>query len=497
MRPRFALAALAAAAVGVAGAGAAEPAPRNPFLAASASPTFHHDPAATGSTPLPGPVAGEALELQVIRTRANGPSCWSLVGEPYAGGAVPVWGATVTHVTKVLVDGPRFELVDKHRIDREMDLHWNCVLLRGNRLAVLDPNQRRVMLFGDRRPGEAESPIAELARFVLPAAVPGKPQTLTAAYDGHLLVLTDAGHLVALRVEGLGSPAPALALAASLDLASVDGDIACHNSQPVDPDGGVYLVSDLAMTKVRWTGKRFEPVWHAAYDTRGPKAPRRVRPGLELLRVLAGAEGTGSGTTPTLLEDVVVIVDGRTPNRLVAFWRGEIPPGWEPRVAGGEALDPRVAGVLELPFATPAGRGFSTENSPAAWGDAVAVAQWNGIFPVDDPLPGVQRARWDADAAELRLDWSRGDVNLNNVLTVSTATGLLYGQGVEAGRSVYRALDWTTGETAWAFDLGDAGDAAFDGGNQQSILPDRSLVWGCKAGIARLRVVESEAATPR
>jgi hypothetical protein len=179
---------------------------------------------------------------------------------------------------------------------------------------------------------------------------------------------------------------------------------------------------------------------------------------------------------------VAVIVDGHRPaNNLVAFWRDAPPAGW--RALPGQ--DARVAGVLRLPYATPEGRGFSTENSPAAGGFAVAAAQWNGFDPPCDPVPGVQQVRWDPTVRRLALTWANPAVHMNGVLTHAAGSGLLYSTGRRG--CIYRlvGLDWRTGEVRLDVPLGD--DPRFiDPGNQIVVLPDRSLLYGSARGLVRI-----------
>ena len=151
------------------------------------------------------------------------------------------------------------------------------------------------------------------------------------------------------------------------------------------------------------------------------------------------------------------------------------PPDWR----GLPGYDRRVAAVTPLPYATAAGAGFNTENSPTAWGYEIATAQWNGIGPKRDPMPGVQKLRWDPRRRSLDVVWATDAVALNNILTYSDGSKLVYGTGLAVGTDVYHfyALDWATGRVVLDLPLGD-GDEFIDGGNQLTVLADRSLVYG-------------------
>ena len=100
---------------------------------------------------------------------------------------------------------------------------------------------------------------------------------------------------------------------------------------------------------------------------------------------------------------MVIVIDGHQPNnRMVAFWRDEIPSDW----AGLPGLRPPAsAAVTPLPYATAQGDGFNIENSPTAWGYEIATAQWNGIGPTEDPRPRRPEAPLGPPAAG-RWTWS-------------------------------------------------------------------------------------------
>jgi hypothetical protein len=95
----------------------------------------------------------------------------------------------------------------------------------------------------------------------------------------------------------------------------------------------------------------------------------------------------GRGT----MDRLVLAVDSARQNKLVAFWRDEIPSDWQ----GLPGEDRRVAAVLSLPYSTWERGGFSAENSPPVAGYDAVVAQYSGFTPRCESLRGVQLARWD------------------------------------------------------------------------------------------------------
>ena len=102
-----------------------------------------------------------------------------------------------------------------------------------------------------------------------------------------------------------------------------------ENSIAVD-ENAIYVVTSKHMHRIVWTGERLstdeaDGAW---------KSPYNVMPEGEAISL--GAASHGSGTTPSLMgfgadEDKLVIISDGDPEgaNLVAFWREEIPEGFE------------------------------------------------------------------------------------------------------------------------------------------------------------------------
>jgi hypothetical protein len=470
-----------------AGPASAQRPPLNPALADSPWPVFHHDTYATASTTLRGPEPGDNLAVQTIPTDLAGASPWTLFSARYPDGSRATYGATLRGVYKARIDGSAFEMIDIWEpapwrgFLASASVLYNIALLRDGALVVPDPRRRRFFRLVDTNPRNSRSRLRADRVFEMPAEIPGQAAQMNIASDGWVIAFTDGGWLIAI--------APDFRSYKAFDLRGSTGDLDGHNAFPIDDNGNIYIVSWREMTKVRWTGSGFRVVWRAPYDFLGPGCAKRKKGGSfgETMRVLRGGTCTGSGTTPTLIgtpggDQLVAVVDGHQPsNNMVVFWRDEPPADWK----GLPGQDRRVAGTVRLPYATPLGDGFTVENSPAAIGNDLFVAQWGGINPRCDQPRGVQMVRWLPRERRLTIGWANGDIAMNGVITASLGSNLIYSSGRMGCTYTFFALDRATGQVRIRHPLGD-GALFVDGGNNISLNDDRSLVFGSGKGIVRV-----------
>lgn len=488
-----ALSALVLCQASAADAWARQPAPRNPALADSTWPIFHQSPYAQASGPFAAPDGTGPVRVQRLDNPERGTSPWTVLAEPYSDGSQAAFGTVQTGVIKWLIDGERFERVSYVPLPRgRFDFDWNIAVLRSGEVVATSIRENAIYLLKDARP---DCPRCELAisRVIrVPRSVGRLTIHFSIGYDGRLFVLMEDDKIAAVSLED-GR------VLAVHDLGLGPTDYGYHNAFAMDETGRIYLMTQEAVTALDWDGRRFSPAWRVAYDFRGPgcREPRRTNRLRERLRVVRGQTCTGSGTTPTLIgsprDGVLVVVDGHAPsNNLVAFWRDEIPADW----AGLPGLERRVAGKVALPLSTPAGEGFSAENSPAVVGNSIFVAQWAGFRPDCDPPKGVQRVDWRPDRRRLEVAWAAPEVHFNGVPTASSATNLVYGSGVGPGCELrYRGLDLATGEIRLDVPLGT--DRAFlDQGNQQAVAADGSILVGVSRGAMRLSPVRASPIRP-
>lgn len=454
-------------------------------LAESAWPIYHANTRATASSPIRGPGAVErwqAIDAQTARRfRRPRLSPWTVMAEPYADGSQAVITSPNDGVAKYLIDGDRLEPVDFLDLDRrDLDFDWGIVVLKGNLGVVTERRHNRFVVFGDARPGP-RSPLEVKSRVSIDErSHGGLTAHFTISPDGHVIALTTASKLIAVD---LGQRA----VVASYELPT--GAFSYHNSFPIDERGRMFLATQAQMVAIDWTGGQFRLAWAAQYDRRGPgceNVPADRSQRAEALAVARGERCTGAGTTPTILggrDGVVVIVDGYAPqNNLVAFWQDAPPADWQPlpdptgRVA---RLDRQIAGVLALPYSTPEGDGFTAENSPAALGNAIVVAQWAGFRPNRDAPRGVQRVDWNPAQRALELVWANPAVHFNGVPTIACARPgecHVYGMGWHDGRYTYTSLDLRSGAVTGRLDLG-VDSALLDQGNSHAVADDGSIVF--------------------
>ena len=141
----------------------------------------------------------------------------------------------------------------------------------GNRAFVPSPKMRSILRVGETDPTDSRSSLVVEDEFELPRQIEGAPIVLNLTHDGWVVFVTDAAWVGAVRQD--------FSEVRFLDLPTITGDVTTHNSFPVDEDGGIYLVSFGAMTKLRWTGDALELAWRAPYAVGASAAGRPRRAG--------------------------------------------------------------------------------------------------------------------------------------------------------------------------------------------------------------------------
>ncbi|NCC26076.1 MAG: hypothetical protein EOM25_12920, partial [Deltaproteobacteria bacterium] len=238
----------------------------------------------------------------------------------------------------------------------------------------------------------------------------------------------------------------------------------CSNSIAVDEKNGIYVASDRVMRKLVWTGSSIsdsaaDGAWSSPYDT-STQPP--------IIKV-----GIGTGSTPTLMgfgdnEDrLVVITDGAQRMKLVAFWRDDIPEGFEqkPGTASRRIADQIqvTCGFTDLPdwiqseqSVVVSGRGaFVVNNIPQVVSPELQnqnkILQVSLMGPAYPTSYGAERFEWDRDADAWRSVWARSDVSSTSMVPIhseSAGLALVNGYTDQDGWEV-TGLDWESGQTAY------------------------------------------------
>lgn len=308
-------------------------------------------------------------------------------------------------------------------------------------------------------------------------------------YDGHLLVLSTGSLSVIDR--DLSAPLQQIKFG--------DGETV-SNSMAVDQDNGIYVASDKLMRKIVWTGSQLsqdeaDGAWLSAYDT------GRQPPTIKF--------GSGTGSTPTLMgftkddDELVVITDGSDHMKLVAFWRNQIPEGFQQKpgtksnriadqidVAAG-LPDPLPEFIQSEQSVVVSERGAFVVNNIGAGDTPDRLVDVLASGPVSPPPHGVQRFTWDPTDHRWTSAWARGDVvSTSMVPAVSATSGVVFLNGYsKADGWEVTGLDWQTGETVHRTifgqsNLGNGAYALIEG------LPNGDLLFNSVGGPLRATIAK-------
>ncbi|MDR6927802.1 MULTISPECIES: hypothetical protein [Pseudomonas] len=260
-------------------------------------------------------------------------------------------------------------------------------------------------------------------------------------FNGYLVLNTVGGKVITLNPKNLEI----------VDTYAVDGadELFLNGFANGDEAGGgaVYVASNQNMYRlvVDANGKIHSDdasgAWKAAYD-------RGIR-----ISALKVADGTGS--TPTLMgfgpdeDKLVVITDGAQKMRLVAFWRDQLPAGWQQKPG---TLSARIADQRQVDVGDDV-ETVQSEQSVSTYGDYAFVV--NNIISKDAPYlardnyyvsmlngatrpgpKGVAMLKWDQGSNGWKQLWMRNDVS-----SISTVP-MISGGGRMAIIDGYFTRDW-------------------------------------------------------
>lgn len=358
--------------------------------------------------------------------------------------------------------------------------------------------QSEIVKFGLKNAEQPEAGIAIVGRIDFKPYLTGDitslgiPENIVGAsmtYDGRLLVLS-TGSLSVLDRD----------LSAPLQQIKFGEDETVSNSMAVDERNGIYVASDKLMRKIVWTGSKLsqdeaDGAWSAAYDT------GRQPPTIKF--------GSGTGSTPTLMgfgkndDELVVITDGSDHMKLVAFWRNDIPEGFQQRPG---TKSTRIADQISVSAGLPeplpefiqseqsvvvSGYGAFVVNNIGGGGTPDRLVDVLASGPVSPAPHGAQRFEWDPTTHRWRSAWARGDVvSTSMVPAVSATSGIVFLNGYTAADGwEVTGLDWQTGETVHRTifgqsNLGNGAYALIEG------LPNGDLLFNSVGGPLRATIAQ-------
>ena len=476
--------------------------PKNPFLAPSVYPIGHTNSAQNDSTNVAGPIVpSHALAAGEIETNLIGPGHLGIIASPeYSDGQRVLWTnnqhdivkldeKTLQPLARLALDGSApFTEADGDAIVGKLGSWFSWLriyhavrMIRGmlptdlaSAYTMVDRdgvyyvgNARGMSAYGDARPGDRTAPIMQLRGFRLPDSVPGTVVGINMSFDGHIVLATDLGWMVALsrdfstyKTVQLPHSDEAPAFNARM---KKEGRVSYNwirNSIAVDEQGGIYVAANGWMEKLVWDGVNLyaDPArgaWAAAY----PNSTDR-----------------GTGATPVLVgfgnsDRLVAITDGDAVMRVTLFWRDAIPLGWK---APDEAVSPRVAGMARVLMGDPNRLALQSEQAVVAAGYQMVVvnnepASMPSFFPPqakglfisllgDDPAytpHGAESFRWDPAQHQLVEAWTNREVSSPNCVPyASLGSGTVYTVGAENGAWVLQGLRLTDGRLMVKYSLG-------------------------------------------
>lgn len=450
--------------------GAPEP-PCNPHLTDSSWGASHRNPYASGSSSFPAPREGDAIRHQHLTLfEGFSPQVPIVIAfsSPYPDGRRAAFMATTSSpqieaVHKVDVDsGQVIGTVSQPYSGLEISVSGAYTLLdRDNRLFVA--RGRRIEVVGDTDPARRTSPIARLGSLDFPdGALCGPDDQLVGinmTYDGHVVFATQRG------MVGIVPRDPARFTLGNLKTQNLN-DSGCtdagagvervSNSIAIDEQGGIFVVTSKRMHGLRWDGTQLRRDWAARYEAGGEATGVRL--------------DAGSGSTPDVMgtsrarDRFVVVTDGQELMHLVLFWRDRIPADWKPI---GPGKDRRIACEIPVRFGDPTATTSTSEQSVLTSGyrsfivnnrlrneaafsslppsQRVLAAALAGGDPVNAPY-GIERIDWDPRTRTCRSVWANPEISIPNAIpTLSTDSGLVYGQGQRGGVWGLEGLDIETG----------------------------------------------------
>lgn len=496
-------------------AATAEPV-RNDSLLRSPWPHPHRTAGRQASTPLAGPTDASQTETQLrvferdIGTDFGASPFIVLSEKKYRDRpqARTVWGATLSHAYKYVIDGDEFRYVDSFPLAGFPSISWNLFGLRNSQgghivvpqpFGLRKPRYRNTACFG-RKPAlivlqdgpTTESKIECVKKFELDnrqlRAMCRPPAGWKLSLNtGVLNSIAATGEIVTVaeyQRRGLRRDKRFYAVIIDNELSRLKAcgfidDFSINNQIPSEPLGNgvtaLYFPTDDGIVKMLYNASQNtlsrEWKYEAGFRARTGTTPTLVGYGEDKFVVVV----EGKCAVSNVFSGKIMCSDDTSPSKLIAIRRDRANP---------------EAYVVPLPdYIT------TVENSPSALNHTVVVANYGGYRP-NLEAKGVVAIEWLPQAQQWQLLWENPSIQMNGVTTISEGSGLVYSSGIEADGNVYMyglQLGNTAagrpqqgGEVVFRQKVGDAA-VILDQGNNTIVNDDASLIYSGNKGLVRLR----------
>jgi hypothetical protein len=484
----------------------------NPWLAQSPWPASHGSSSASGSSEVAGPTSTNQLGKPSFV--ATGLINITLATSPrYRNGEFAHWGSSFTNVYKLRTVNGSLQKVST--LNKPYNKIKNIFTPTSGAYTLVDINNvlftvqgTHLLAYGDSQLNNINSPITLLRDYDITRsndvssddAIVG----LNMTWDGNITFATKKG------VVGVIDRNFTTLKTIKLDTGTKVGKVeTVSNSISTDSKGGIYVVSDLQMYRVQWTGSQLTMdeslgAWKSDYI------------------LGAGSSislGAGSGSTPSVMgegdQQFIVITDGADVANIVLFWKDAIPTGW-----AGINGNRRMAAQMPVNFGDSNRSRTSSEQSVLVNGYGAVVVSNDlknqnllppntGNDAIDRSLDnavgtyfsgtrlyrpqGVQKFEWDKTTRKLSSKWVRTDISCpNSIPTSSIPSNVFYCVGSSKGTGIIgsqlyfwtiEGLNFTTGASVLRKYIDQAALPNFNSFYAStSIAPDGGIIYGSLTG---------------
>lgn len=497
----------------------------NPYLAHSIWPIGHTNSGQTNATPLAGPI-GKTRQLLPEEIQYHDMGQFQLgqvISGKYPNGKRVIWCNGSSFVAKI--DYENYNIISLLRITDVVEntgMHENFIdlmdsdlplkqkikaslgagitglssvyILMNHKNQFIAAQPRGVTIYGDQIDDNSASSISIKNKYQLPSHIKGKITGMNMTYDGWLLLITNAGDLIALNEDFSKSSFLQLNFANEHDNENVTF---VRNSLAVDENGGIYIASINHMHKVIWNGQALSKdesagAWSAQY-------PNNF--------------GLGSGSTPALMgfgdgnDQFVVITDGNKVMNMTLFWRNDIPKKWK-AIKGLPSK--RIAGSYPVNFGNKEATYVQQEQGVTINGYGMIVVNNvpNNVPPqieemakskpkvmwlfmgymngFNDFAPkGIEKLIWNPNTKKIELAWINSEVSDPTCVPfVADGNNMFYTIGSRNNQFTFEGVNAITGESVFHYTIGGARYNGFY--SAPTMDEDGRILYGGLWGIVRL-----------